>query len=420
MFIQLEQAYEESIRCIRCGYCLPTCPTYVIANTEGSVARGRNFLTRLIFEKQADLNKDSKNILYECLLCGACVDNCAPNVNTPYIMMSARQEFIRQKGQPKIQKFVFRELLLHPRRFTRAMKLAALGKRTRISNLAQALKIFSWMGKNIATMEDLLKTLPKKFLRERLDEVPESPDSNKPTVGYFVGCGINFAFPDVGMATLRVLARSNFPIKVLENYCCGLPAAGYGDLETAQELARRNIEIFEQSDCDVIISECGSCSSFLSEYRELLKNDPEWSLRAENIVKKIQDVNVFLNEQNIFENKKISNNLTVTYHDPCHLSHYMKITREPRELIQQIDGIQFKEAKEANWCCGGAGTYNVAHPDISKQILQRKMNNVTETGAQILLTSCPGCMVQLSYGARKFKTPVQVKHIVELLDESME
>ncbi|NOZ60579.1 MAG: (Fe-S)-binding protein [Calditrichaeota bacterium] len=420
MFTDLQQAYEESIRCIRCGYCLTTCPTFVLANTEHSVARGRNFLTRLIYEQKADLSKNSKTTIFECLLCGACIDNCASNVLTPQIMMATRQEFNKEKGQPAIQKFVFRELLLHPKRFTRAMKLAALGKRTHISNLAQALKIFSWIGKNIATMEDLLKSLPAKFLRERAEEVSQPGNPRELKVGYFVGCGINFAYPDVGMATLKVLTKNNFQTAVLENYCCGLPASGYGDLEAAKEMARKNIEIFEQSKCDVILTECGSCSSFLREYDTLLKDDPEWKERAQKAVEKIQDINIFLTEQKLMTKFKLKYGKTVTYHDPCHLSHYQKITSQPRELIQQIEGIQFKEMNEANWCCGGAGTYNVAHPDLSIKILHRKMENVDGSEAEILLTSCPGCMVQLAYGARKFSKPIEVKHIVQVLAESME
>jgi glycolate oxidase iron-sulfur subunit len=302
---------------------------------------------------------------------------------------------------------------------TRLMKLASLGKRSGISGLAQALRVFGWFGKNIANMEDLLSTLPKKFFRERTNDLENQPHKSKLKIGYFVGCGINYAFPNVGVATVNLLRKNSYQVDVLENVCCGLPAAGYGDSAAAKMLARKNIETIEQSGCDIVISECGSCSSFLTDYKHLLGDDDSWVKRAENVSEKIKDSNVFLTE---FISKRVfksPESMTVTYHDPCHLGHYMKINKQPRELIREIEGIQFQELPEANWCCGGAGTYNIAHYEMSMKILQRKMENLQRTGADLLVTSCPGCIVQLSYGVRKFNVPVKVKHIIELLNESM-
>ncbi len=413
-------AYEESKRCIRCGYCLPTCPTFSLTPVENSVARGRNFLARLIYENEIELSREFKATIFECLLCGACTDNCAPAIKTPQIMTAARAAYIRKLGQPQLQKFVFNELLPNPERFTRLMKLARLGKRSGISGLAQALRLFGWIGKNIANMEALLKTFPAKFLKERLDEIDFAVSNANLKIGYFVGCGINFAFPDVGLATLNLLTKNNYAVEVLDNLCCGLPASGYGDLEAARKIARENIKIIEASGCDLVLSECGSCSSFLTDYPALFKNEDSWFSRAEALSKKVYDINYFLSHFEL-QTKFVSEKpVTVTYHDPCHLSHYLKITAEPRKLIQSIEGIKFSEMREANWCCGGAGTYNIAHHDLSLKILQRKMDNLSQTGAAVLLSSCPGCLVQLSYGTRKFNKPIRVQHVVQLLNESLQ
>ena len=414
-----QEAYEEAIRCIRCGYCQPTCPTYVVTGKEHAVARGRNFLARSTYENGIELTKDFKNPIFECLLCGACNTNCAPVVKTQNIMTAAREAYIQKHGQPPLQKFVFRELLPNPDRMTRLMRLLSMGKRSGITGLAQALKVFGWVGKRIADLETLVESFPKKFLRDRLDEIDFNLPGKQVKVGYFVSCGINFAFPDAGLATLNLLTKNNFSVKILDNLCCGLPATGYGDLEAAKSLAKKNIEVIENSDCDFIISECGSCSSFLTDYEHLLFHDENWSGRAKAVSDKIRDINVLLTDfplNRAFESKE---NYTVTYHDPCHLGHYMKIRNEPRQLLEKIDGIKFQELPESNWCCGGAGTYNITHPDLSNKILQRKIDNLNETEATILTSSCPGCLVQLSYGTRKYKAPVQVKHIVELLNESM-
>lgn len=414
-----QNAYEEAIRCIRCGYCQPTCPTYAITGIEHSVARGRNFLARLIYEGEVELKKQFKKPIFECLLCGACNINCAPVVKTQQIMMAAREAYIKKQGQPQLQRFVFRELLPNPDRMTRLMKLLSLGKRSGISGLAQALRVFGWFGKNIANMEALLKTFPKKFLRDYLNETTFKMIDRQMKVGYFVSCGINYAFPDVGLATLNLLVKNDFSVEILNSYCCGLPAAGYGDLEAAKALAKKNIEAIEQSGCDLVISECGSCSSFLTDYKHLLSNDESWAQRAEAISDKIRDVNVFLVDFPLKTEFKSANTVTATYHDPCHLEHYMKIQAQPRKLIKSIDGIEFQELPESNWCCGGAGTYNISNYDLSMKILQRKMNNLQKTNATVLLSSCPGCLVQLSFGVRKFKIPLTVKHIVQFLNESI-
>ncbi|HEX9971060.1 MAG TPA: (Fe-S)-binding protein [bacterium] len=419
MSTQWQHAYEEAIRCIRCGYCQPTCPTYVMTGIEHSVARGRNFLARCLYEDEIELTKEFKNPIFECLLCGACNQNCAPVVKTQDIMMAAREKYIQKMGQPYLQRFVFRELLPNPKRMTRLMKLASFGKRSGLSGLVQALRVFGWFGKNIANMEELLSTFPKKFFRERVNELENQSQKTKLKIGYFVGCGINYAFPDVGVATVNLLRKNNYHVDVLENVCCGLPAAGYGDAAAAKMLARKNVETIEQSGCDIVISECGSCSSFLTDYKHLLGDDEAWGKRAENVSTRIKDINVFLTEFMADKKFKSTEPMTVTYHDPCHLGHYMKITQQPRELIRQIEGIHFQELPESNWCCGGAGTYNIAHNEMSMKILQRKMENLQRTGANVLLTSCPGCIVQLSYGVRKFNVPVKVRHIVELLNDSI-
>ncbi len=413
-----QEAYEEAIRCIRCGYCQPTCPTYVVTGIEHSVARGRNFLARLIYEGEVPFESQYKRPIFECLLCGACNINCAPVVKTQEIMMAAREVYIQQRGQPPLQRFVFRELLPNPGRMTRLMKLIALGKRTGISGLAQALRVFGWIGKDLANAEDLVASFPKKFFRERLSELPSPQRDRGLKIGYFVGCGINYAFPDVGLASVELLIKNQFSVEVLSNLCCGLPAMGYGDRMAAEAMARRNVEIIEQSGCDIIVTECGSCSSFLSEYGKLLANEPAWSERASQAAKKIMDINLFLTQFPLDTAFAIHQETIATYHDPCHLERYQHIKSQPRDLIRRVAGLRYVELPEANWCCGGAGTYNLSHYEMSMKILQRKMNNVRNTEAHILLSSCPGCLVQLAYGARKFKLPIRVMHITQLLNDA--
>ena len=406
--------YEETAKCIRCGYCLPTCPTYAVTGLEHAVARGRNYLAKAIIEGDTEFSKHIKKSIYECLLCGACLDNCAPAVRTHEIMTAARSSFIQKFGQPPLQRYLFRELLLNPERMTRLMKLLSFGKRSGISGLVQALRIFSWFGKNIAHIETLLETFPKTFLQELIttDSFENCDKSLK--IGYFVGCGINYAFPDVGLATLKLLSKNN-SVTVLNNYCCGLPASGYGDFEAARMLAQKNLQLFNDANCDLFVTDCASCASFLNDYPNLFSENSEWFELAQSMSRKTIDITDFLYQYPITEKLQLDELTTVTYHDPCHLSHYLHITEQPRNLIKQIEGVEFRELPEANWCCGGAGSYNITHYEMSMKILQRKMQNLKSTSAQILVTDCPGCLVQLSYGVRIHNLSVEVKHITQLL-----
>ena len=406
---------DETSRCIRCGYCLPTCPTYAVTGLESAVARGRNYYARQDELTGLRMNKRVKEAIKACLLCGACVDNCAPKVQTDKIMVAVRSENIQKNGQPPLQRFVFRELLMQPERMTRLMKLISFGKRTGISGLAKALSVFGWFGKNVAGAESLVQTFPKKFMREYDARSFGQIENPAMTVAYFMGCGINYAFPNVGLTTLKLLNRLNIAVHVIDHLCCGLPAFGYGDMEAARTMARSNIDAFSALKVDAVITECGSCASFLHDYPKLFESDQEMLKRAEAFSAKVYNLTHFLYHKAHGYIPEPSEKLVVTYHDPCHLSHHLHVTEEPRELLKQMNGIEYRELPEANWCCGGAGTYNITNRELSSKILSRKMDNVKKTGADVLLTACPGCMIQLAYGVRTHGLPVKVMHINELL-----
>jgi len=226
-------------------------------------------------------------------------------------------------------------------------------------------------------------------------------------------------FPEVCAATVLVLAQLGYAVQVLPNVCCGLPPYSYGDLEAARVLARRNVDIFQKASVDTIVSDCGSCSSHLKEYAHLLADDPTYAAAARAFSAKVQDINEFLAANLPSLNGLCPIEAVVTYHDPCHLSRYQRITAQPRALLQQIPGLKYRELPEADWCCGAAGTYNVAHYDQSMAVLRRKMGNVVETGATVLATSCPACMLQLRHGVRLQGLKVQVRHVTQLLAEAL-
>jgi Fe-S oxidoreductase len=225
--------------------------------------------------------------------------------------------------------------------------------------------------------------------------------------------------PEVGEATINVLRHNGADVQVLGNNCCGLPVYGYGDVEGARNLAKKNIDVLGDLDqYDYIVSECGSCSGHLKEYAELLADDSEYSVRAERLLEKVRSFSELLVE---IEAEKPQGQVeaTITYHDPCHMTaRYQGVVAQPRELIKNVPGVEFKEMPEADWCCGAAGSYNIMHNDVSMKVLERKMGNVAKTEAEIVVTECPSCIMQLSMGARRQGLEIKVMNVSQLLDES--
>lgn len=278
-------------------------------------------------------------------------------------------------------------------------------------------------------------------------------------VGYWISCGYNYMLPEVGEATVSVLRRAGASVEVLENSCCGLPAYGYGDVDGARALARGNLETMgDLSRFDHIVSECGSCSGHLKEYPELLAADPEFAVRARRMAAKVRSFSEWLVERGARVSTPPEGPgpaapgasvapaalaapedsaapagaagsegpagswvapdrpLVVTFHEPCHLGErFQGVVQQPRDLLRSLPGVEFRELPDADSCCGAAGSYNMRNPEVSGAILARKMEKVATTGADVLVTECPSCMIQLSLGARRAGSSVRVLGISELV-----
>ena len=415
-----EDVYDEVSKCNRCGFCQAVCPIYSITGSEMNVARGHNAHVRALAEGNSVISTDYKDPLFECLLCRACVSNCNPAVRTDKIVVTGRSEYVKKVGQSRIMTFLFRNLLTDHQKMGRYVRLVALGKNTGISKLAKAMGILNWFGKGLGSAEGIVEKLPWTFFRDRVSDLKLKPAKAKMSVAYFVGCAFNYVLPDVSESTVDVLVSTGAEVKIGDTCCCGVPAYSYGDLEAARNMARKNIEALEKLDTDLVITECGSCSSFLKEYPELFEDDAAMKKRAEAVAHRVKSFSEFMVTEapdslsaNVFSGK------VVTYHDPCHMSRYQKLVKEPRTLLKKLAGLTYKEMPEADRCCGAAGSYNVAHYDQSMQVLDRKMQNLKKTGADILTTECPGCMIQLSYGVKRAGLATKVVHINELLRDAL-
>ena len=413
----LKAVYDEVSKCNRCGFCQAHCPIFEVTGDERNVARGHNVHVRKLVEGALEMNGDFKDPLFECLLCKACVTNCFPAVRTDQNVIAGRAQYLKRMGQPKTLRFLFHRLLPDHSRLSTYVRLAAVGKNSGAIRIARAMGILNWFGRDLDKAEGIVQKLPTQFFRERVASRSPASGGGKIRVSYFVGCGFNFILPQISEATLEVLESTGADVQIAENACCGSPAYEYGDLEAAREMARKNMEVLEKSGAETVVTDCGRCAAFLREYPELLKSDPALKEQASRMAKKVKPFSEFMQT---FPPKPTPAKFLsgkVTYHDPCHLSRYQKVTREPRALLKRIPGLTYVELPEADRCCGGAGGYNISRYDQSMKVLDRKMELVKKTGADILATECPGCIIQLSHGARRAGLGTRVVHLSELLRE---
>ena len=409
---RLKELYDEVARCNRCGFCQSACPVRRVTGDELNVARGRIALVRAIIEEKLPLSFRSREVLYDCLLCKACVANCFPKVPTPDIVVSARAALFDRFAPKHLVRYAARELLTDQDRLARLTRMVRAGARSGISGLLSALRLLRLAGGAARNVDDLARELPERSLREDLaSSQTHMEDSSRPVVNYFVGCAINVAFPQVGGATIRVLTALGFRVRVQANACCGMPVYAMGDLDDAHMLALENLKRLGDDD-DPVVTDCSTCASFLKDYPKLFANDTTDHARAVKLAGRVRDV-VELLPAKALEGIETG---TFTFHDPCHLVRYQELSARVREILS---GGGFVEMPEADWCCGGAGSYTVSHARLSGEILDRKMANVRKSGAGTLLTSCPACMLQLRLGRRRAGLPVRVAHLTEFLDEHL-
>jgi len=412
----VSQAEREIERCNRCGYCQAACPAYAVTRSELSAPRAHVMQMRLLADGEAEPSAEMLQALGECMLCRACADECPAQVVTPEVVVAAREAALRHRGQPRLLDYVFRNLLHDPRKLAAYARPAFAAQRVGLGGAARALKRLPGVPPGLAAAPDFLPQPPRRFLRDRLAGIPLVGAGGGQLI-YFAGCAINLTLPEVGEATLRVLARLGWEIAAPENACCGLPPYAYGDVEAARRLARRNLDLLDPLPGDFIVTDCASCSSFLKEYPQLLADDETYRERAERAAARVRDLTEVLADADLPQTTPLRG--AVTYHDPCHLSRYQGIRAQPRAVLQSLEGLDFRELEEADRCCGGAGTYGLTHYEVSMKILERKIGCVERTGAQVLATACPSCQMQLGYGLRRAGSSVRIRHLVELVAEAM-
>ena len=417
----IEKHYDEIARCNRCGFCQVACPIFRATGHEAGVARGRVALLRALIEKRIQWDRQLEEPLFACLLCGACTANCFPAVQTAELLRDARGEYLDRVGRNRLHRLLFDHLLPYPKRLRLAARAAAFGKRARLSRVARALGLLRIFGRDFPRAEEIVDRFPERAFRESVDErVFEGEGQLR--IGYFVGCGGDVVCPEAAEATLGVLRRFGAAVEVLENCCCGLPALTYGDRPAAQKLAEKNLDLLAEHRFDLIVTDCSSCAAFLKKYPTLFAESDPRHAAAAAVARLVRDLPELIAPAGetpppveAASRSAQREKLIVTYHDPCHASRGQGLVEEPRKILRSLPGIQYRELPEADWCCGGAGSYALGHYDLARKVLDRKMDNLQRTGAQVLATSCPACIIHLTYGVRQHGLPVRVCHIAQLV-----
>jgi glycolate oxidase iron-sulfur subunit len=389
------------------------CPIYKVTGIEWAVARGRLALIRSVLDGELRLSELAEP-LFNCLACNGCLDHCPPGVLTDEIILEARAELVKERGQSWIQRLIFHRLLPNPSRLKKATRLLSWLQASGLRTAARGLGLTRLMG-DAGRAERILPPTP---LGRALTGVP-APRPERPSyrVAYFVGCAGANLTPQVAQAAVRVLNRHGVEVVVPDFVCCGMPPYTYGDVESALGLARKNVELARSLQVDAIITTCASCGSLLKRYPDLLAEDPERSAQANALANKVRDISEFLVDIGLVPEMGALRH-RVTYHDPCHLGRFQKVTGQPRQILQSIPGVEFVEMAESNMCCGAAGSYSLGHYDLSMKVLARKLENVARTGADLLVTCCPACSLQLAHGVREHGLKVRPTELVELLDRA--
>jgi glycolate oxidase iron-sulfur subunit len=410
--------YLKLINCMRCGMCLPHCPTYKETFLETASPRGRVALMRKLQEGELVESEKFAEYLSLCLDCQACASACPCGVNAGELVADFRCESKQEKGLSMMEELILRKLVPHPDRLETAMAPLRLYQLTGMQKVVRSLGVLKMFPPALGRMEGLLPALPSAPLRQTLNEVsPAQGPKMKGRVGFFLGCVMSLVFSEASLATVRLLTALGYEVVTpKEQKCCGAPNMLGHDREGLLQAARYNTELLNSCDVDFVVTDCGGCGAELKKYGHHLDGDAE----AVAFSAKVRDISEVLageGEELKEMLKKLS--VKVTYHDPCHIAHCQGIRSQPRALIRMIPGIDFRELADADACCGSAGTYNLEKPEMSDRVLSRKVVNVQKTGAEYLVTSNPGCLLQLKKALSEATPQVKVIHLTELLQMSM-
>ena len=405
---------------MHCGLCLNACPTYRELGVEMDSPRGRIYQMVQVSAGQP-IGPSYVEHIGLCLACRGCETACPSGVQYGRLVEAARSEIeakVPRSLASRIgRRFVFGHLLQSPGLMTMAGALLWMYQASGLQKLVRAAGLLKPFGR-LADLERLSPPAQAPFFFSQIGKTFPAEGATRYRVALMAGCIANVSFARLNEATVRVLQKNGCEVTVPAGQgCCGALHVHSGLRDDARKLARRNVDAVLAGNFDAIITNAAGCGSTLKEYDELLEHDPEYAAKSKEFVKRMKDVNEFLASIELNRNMG-SLPITVTYQDSCHLAHGQKVRSAPRKLLEAVPGLQFREMALSDLCCGSAGVYNVVQNEMAMQILEKKMTHVNNTGAEVIATANPGCLLQLQAGASLHGHGQRVVHVMELLDEA--
>ncbi len=409
-----DPVFAESLRCIRCGACANVCPIYskVGGHKYGHVYIGAIGLILTLFYHGAE---NDRAIVRNCINCQACKEVCPVAIDLPHLVKKTYGAVLKAEGKKPVKNHLLARVMKNRKLFHFILRKASLAQRPLSKGVPMIRHLPHFFEKAHGFRS--LPVIARVPLRDRWQAIRRPVASPALNVGFFGGCALDFIYPEQGEALVDLLDNHGVNLEFpMEQTCCGLPALMAAEEETAAQLALQNAAAFAADNYDYILTLCASCASHIKHnYGKILGDVTAAGRRAAGFADKIIDFSSFMqNILNLQPRDFQKSDRKVAYHAPCHLCRGLKVVKEPRQLIE-ASGVDYVVSKDEDVCCGFGGSYSVDFPEISAEILGKKLDLVEKSGADVLVTDCPGCVMQLKGGLDKRGSKIKVKHIAELL-----
>ncbi len=414
MLKPLDKYAGDVYKCIRCGSCRAVCPTFGEELSETAVARGRMALVEAVMSGQLGLTDAFEKTIFHCAMCGACKANCPSGVDVPGIIEASRAELVEKKGSERLARFLAKKSLKDKHAMDRSFALMALGRA--VYGPLAATPLAKYLPYQYKDFKRSFPKMPSKPLGKRLPELSRA-EKTKGRVALFAGCVINYVYPELGEAAVKVLNKAGYDVVfVKEEVCCGKPLKSLGEAKSFADLAQKTLKLFGGLEVEAILTACPTCALTLKEdYPKILPESEE----AHKLAAKVDDVNRFLVTRSDLMRGLEGSGLSVTYHDPCHLNYGMGVKAEPRELLKAASGGSFVEMNEAERCCGFGGSFSFLDYRLSGRIAGRKAKNASATLADIVATACPGCMMHLRDALEQAGQKIKAVHTLQVIEKAL-
>ena len=411
--------------CVHCGFCLPPCPTYALWSRETDSPRGRIHLMKVALEGKARITPEFARHFDTCLGCMACVTACPSGVQYDKLVEAARPQIERHVERPLGDR-LFRGLIFALFPYPRRLRWVAIKlwgyQRFGIRWLVRATGLLNLLPARLRALEAVAPRFSLRGVLSSMPAVVPAAGERRRRVALLLGCVQRVFFSDVNRATARVLAAEGCEVVIPRAQgCCGALMLHAGLEDDAAAMARRFIDAFEPSlaEVDAIVINAAGCGSTLKEYGHLLRDDPEYASRAAGLAAKCRDISEVLAD---LEPRAPRHpvRMRVAFHDACHLQHAQGVSAEPRRVLSTIPELDVRDVPEGGLCCGSAGIYNLVEPEAAGELGSRKARNVLTTGAEAVVSSNPGCLLQLGSALEREGRPLRTLHLVEMVDASIQ